>query len=257
MKYFASVSLPTGLGTPEAAAPGRVDIVLEAANVPELSEAERRVGFDGTKVEDLNKTEFFGRPRILVGLPAQWSLEASYLPPVELSGVEPEIYALAFGRPVWQGEAARLGLRAAGQYGTFEGDFTCSADEIANGPNPFQCEAPSEDLSTARAVLLEFSGARRLGRSERWEGYGALIATHLNLDFQVDARYAGIVDRTRLHTDGETFALATGVTYRPAQHWGGGLELFWSRLDVVRPPATSSQDDDLLNLRASLRYRLP
>lgn len=256
MKYFASVALPTGLGAPEALPAGRVELTLEGANVPQLSVAERRVGFDGTKVEDLNKTEFFGRPRLLVGLPARWSLEVSYLPPIELSGVEPEIFALAVARPFWERGNGRLGLRAAGQYATFEGDFTCSADELAGGPNPFDCEAPSSDTSTSRSVSVELSAATRLGSDDRWEPYGALIGTHMDLDFQVDARYAGLIDRTRLHTDGETLALAVGVGVRPAERWRGGLELFWSRLDVVRPPSTSREHDDLLNLRASLRYRV-
>ncbi len=256
MKYFASVALPTGLGAPEARPAGSVEVALEGGHVPQLSEAERRVGFGGTKVEDLNKTEFFGRPRLLVGLPASFSLEASYLPPVELSGVEPEIVSLAVARPIWQRDHARLGLRAAGQYGTFEGDFTCSADEIASGPNPFGCEAPSSDISTARSASLELAGAVRLGADGQWEPYGAILGTHFNLDFQVDARYAGLVDQTRLHTDGETVALAAGVGYRPGERWRAGLEVFWSRLDVVRPPATSTEHDDLVNLRAVLRYRV-
>ncbi|MGH9464046.1 MAG: hypothetical protein ACRD0X_00245 [Thermoanaerobaculia bacterium] len=256
MKYFASVALPSGLGSPEPLPAGRVELVLEGANVPRLSEEERRVGFDGTKVEDLNRSEVFGRPRVVVGLGARWSLEASYLPPLELSGVEPEIFSLAAGRPVWERGRARLGLRVAGQYGTFEGDFTCSADEIASGSNPFDCEAPSTDTSTARSLSVEISGARRLGRAEGWEAYGALIATHMNLDFEVDARWSGFVDHTRLHTDGETVALAAGVGYRLAERWRGGLEVFWTRLDVVRPPATSTEHDDLVNLRAALRYRL-
>ncbi len=254
MKYFASVALPTGLGSPERLPAGSVAITLEAAYVPQLSEAERRVGFDGTKVEDLNKTDFFGRPRLLLGLGAGWSLEASYLPPVELSGVEPEIVSLAFGRPIWERGTGRIGLRLAGQYATFEGDFTCSADEIEGGPNPFLCEAPSSDTSTARSASLEVSAATRLGSEDRWEPYGALVGTHMNLDFEVDARYAGLIDHTRLHTDGETLALAAGLGYRFSERWRGGLEAFWSRLDVVRPPSTATEHDDLFHLRASLRY---
>lgn len=256
MQYFASVASFTGLGVAERAPAWRIEVGLEAGHVPELSAAERRVGFGGTKIEDLNKSEVFGRPRVLVTLPANWSLDLSYLPPIELSGVEPELVGLAVARPLWERGRGRLGLRLAGQYGTFEGDFTCSADEIENGPNPFACEAASQDVLTARAVSLEISGARRLGREARWEGHAALIAAGMNLDFQVRARYAGLIDRTRLHTDGETLALAAGLGYRATESWRLAAELFWSPLEIVRPPATSAVREDLLNLRVGLHYRV-
>ncbi len=253
MKYFASVSLFTGLGAPKDVEPGSVSIGLEGGHVPQLSESERRVGFDGTKVEDLNKTEVFGRPRVLVGLPAGWSLEASWLPPVEMFGVEPELYGLSVGRPVWRGAAARVGLRLALQYATFEGDLTCSSDELG-GPNPFQCEAPSRDLLTARSGSLEASAAWPLGAEGRLEPFLTVIGSHLNLDFQVDALYAGIHDTTRLHTDGETLAAAAGLAYRAAEEWQLVAELFWTPLDVVRPPSTEARDEDLVNARAAVRY---
>jgi hypothetical protein len=255
MKYYASVLLPTGMGAPEGRPAGGIEIAVEGVQVPQLSEEERRVGFDGTKVEDLNRTELFGRPLVLFALPRDWSLELSYLPSVELSGVESEVGSLAVARPIWRGGKSRLGLRAAGQYGTFEGDFTCSADEIAHGDNPYDCEAPSHDRQTARTFSLELAAAIRLGDGERWEAHGALIGTHMNLDFAVDARYAGLLDRTRLHTDGETLALAGGLGYHLAERWRAALELVWSPLDVVRPPATSSESDDLLHLRFALSYR--
>ena len=55
MKYFASLALFTGMGVPEAMGPGKISIGFEGGIVPQLSEEQRRVGFDGAKVEDLNK----------------------------------------------------------------------------------------------------------------------------------------------------------------------------------------------------------
>ena len=35
-----------------------------------------------------------------------------------------------------------------------------------------------------------------------------------------------------------------------------GFEVLWSPLEVVRPPKTTAQNDDLLHLKAMLRYRV-
>ena len=72
MKWFAAVTLPNGLGGPDDLAAGEVELGFDAGWVPSLSEEERRVGFRGTKVEDINRTDFVGRPTVKVGLPAGW-----------------------------------------------------------------------------------------------------------------------------------------------------------------------------------------
>ena len=50
------------------------------------------MGFNGTKVEDLNRTSVFGRPRILVGLPAGFAVEAGWVPPIEINGAKTNIF---------------------------------------------------------------------------------------------------------------------------------------------------------------------
>ncbi len=53
MRYFTTISLLSGLGSPEDVEPGSVEVSFEGSWVPSLSEDERRVGFDGRKTEDL------------------------------------------------------------------------------------------------------------------------------------------------------------------------------------------------------------
>src|SRR3972149_991682 len=89
MKYFASLALLTGMGGPEAIGAGKIDLGFEGGFVPQLSEEQRRVGFGGVKVEDLNRTRFFGRVRGRIGLSESASLELAYLPPIEVAGTQP------------------------------------------------------------------------------------------------------------------------------------------------------------------------
>ena len=78
MKYFNSVSLLTGLGPPRVREPWSFEIGLELDTIPRLDEDQRRVGFGGAKVEDLNRLPAFFRPRLTIGLPAKWSLDVAY-----------------------------------------------------------------------------------------------------------------------------------------------------------------------------------
>ena len=144
--------------------------------------------------------------------------------------------------------------------GSIEGDFTCSKDTAAAGAdpirNPFGCEAASRDEYDLQAFGLEASAAWKVGRDGRWEPFLALSYNRMDLEFQVDARYSGLIDRTRLETDGQTVYALAGVGYRASPAWRLAAEVFYSPLDVVRPPDPSTRNDELLNFRATLSYKL-
>lgn len=257
MKYFASLSLLTGMGVPERMGGGALALGFEGGFVPQLSEEQRRVGFEGTKVEDVNKTRFFGRLRAVIGLSDNYTLDVGYTPPFEVGGATPHLIAVGVGRPFNLSESWRLGVRAYGQYGTIDGDITCSADEVAAGRdpelNPFFCEEPSDDSLTQRLVGGELSVGYVAGR---WRPYAGAALNYLDLDFQVRARYDGVVDRTLQLTDGITFSVTTGVGFAPSEKWYLSAELFYSWLSVNRPPSTSTQNDGFLNGRFLVAYRI-
>ncbi|HEX4952719.1 MAG TPA: hypothetical protein VF017_04920 [Thermoanaerobaculia bacterium] len=258
LKYFSSVTLLTGLGAPERREAGSLELALEGGWIPSLSEDERRVGFYGTKVEDLNKTSVFGRPRLTVGLPAALTLTLAWAPPIELGGAEPNLWAVALGRPLVEREGWRLGARLYAQGGTVKGDFTCSADDAAGGDdpiaNPFGCERPSQDEATLQAYGVELAAAWQA--SERLEPYAALTGTYLDPEFQVDAFYSGIHDRTRQTTDGTTWALTAGLAWARSERLRLVAEAFYAPLTLVRTAGAEEESQDLFNLRVLLGYRL-
>ncbi|MFQ5349032.1 MAG: hypothetical protein ACE5EG_01165 [Thermoanaerobaculia bacterium] len=260
MKYFGSVALPAGLGVPETAEPGSVYVGFEAGWVPSLSAAERTVGFVGSKTEHLNRTPVFGRPWVRVALPAKLSLTLGLVPPLELNGVEPLFVSLALGRPLREAARWRLGGRLFAQHGTLEGDLTCSAAEVGAGLDPtrnrFFCEEPSQDEMTLRTVGGELGVAWQPARRPRLEPHLALAVSRLDLELQVRARYSGVVDRSLLTTDGTTVALTAGVTWRSDERSRLDVDLFYSPLDVSRPPFTGTENDGLFNVRVSYGYRL-
>jgi hypothetical protein len=260
MKYYTSVALLTAMGAPRAPAAGEIDIGLEGGYVPQLSDEQRRLGFNGTKLEDVNKTSFFGRIRGSVGLGKGLALELGYTPPIERGGAKPHIFAAALGRPFALGGAWRLGVRGYGQVGTIEADITCSADEVAAGDdeqaNPFQCVEPSRDESRHEVIGLELV-AGYAGRS-RFKPYVGLGLNYMDLEFQVNALYydGQIEDHNLQLTSGATVFANAGLTFEAGERWRLTAELFYSWLGIVRPPSTTSANEGLFNGRVLVSYRV-
>jgi opacity protein-like surface antigen len=260
MKYYASLTLFTGVAAPRKRAAGEIDLGFEGGDVPQLTDAERRIGFDGTKVEDVNKTSFFGRFRGSLGLGNGLALELGYTPPIAVGGATPNILALALERPFALSASWRLGLRGYGQVGTIRADVTCSAEEVAAGDdperNPFRCVEPSADESRQKVAGLEavvgYGGASRL------RPYAGLGFTYMNLEFDVNAVYSGgqVEDHTVQLTSGTTVYATAGLTFTASERVRVTAELFYSRLSVVRPPATAPATENLLNGRLSVSYRV-
>ena len=260
MKYYASLALLTGMGAPQKRAAGVIELGFEGGYVPQLSDAERRIGFNGTKLEDVNKTSSFGRVRGSVGLGKGLALELAYTPPVELGGATPNIFALALGRPFELAPSWRLGVRGYGQIGTIEADITCSAEEAAAGDderaNPFQCVRPSEDESRQKVVGLELVAGYD-GRS-RFKPYAGIGLNYMDLEFHVNAVYSdGLVeDHTVQLTSGTTVSASVGLTFAASERFRVTAELFYSWLEVVRPPSTASANEGFLNGRVFVSFRV-
>jgi len=260
MKYYASLALLTSMGVPEKRAAGSVELGFEGSYVPQLSDDERRIGFNGTKLEDVNKTSFFGRIRGSVGLGKGLALELGYTPPVDVGGAKPNILALALGRSFELSPTWRLGVRGYGQIGTIEADITCSADEVAAGDdvqqNPFQCVEPSQDESRQKVIGLELVAG--YGGDSRFKPYLGLGLNYMDLEFQVDALYSdGLVEDHNLQlTSGTTVSATAGLTFEANAHWRVTAELFYSWLSITRPPATTSGNEGFFNGRMFVSYRI-
>lgn len=259
LNYFTSASLLTGLGPVEPRSPGQIDLGVELDWVPSLDREQRTVGFGGFKEEDLNRLEVWARLRLSIGLPAGFGLTLGWIPPLEIEGVEGNLFALALDRRLWASERWGVGLRLYGQVGETKGDFTCRAGRDERFPpgspqNPFGCRAPSHDTATLGYAGLEVSGSYAF---EAGPGlYLGLAANHLDTEFQVDALTFDIHDRTRLLADGWTWSIDAGVSYPLHERWVIAGELFYTPLEIDRPQASGSENDPLFNLRVLLSYRL-
>ena len=260
MKYYTSLALLTSMGVPERMEKGQIALGFEGGYVPQLSDEERRLGFNGRSLQDVNKTSLFGRIRGRAGLGKGIALELGYTPPIELGGAKPHFFALALGRPFRLSDAWRLGVRGYGQIGRIQGDITCGADAVAAGDdleqNPFLCVQPSRDTSRQKVIGLEL--VTGLDGRSRFKPYVGLLASYMDLEFQIDALYTNgnTEDHTLQLTDGTTLSATAGLTYAAGDRWRVTAEVFYAWLSIVRPPATSSANEPHLNGRVLVSYRV-
>jgi hypothetical protein len=256
LKFFNSVTIFTGLGPPRDRDRWSFELGLELDTIPHLDQDQRRVGFNGLKEEDLNKLPVFFRPRLAIGLPHNWTLDVSYLPPITVAGVTPHLFALAVERPVYQSGRWVLGVRGYGQVGSMDGDFTCSEEQAQQPPgspgNIWGCDEPSNDTARLNYLGAAFTGGVELGRTTVHWG---LAANYMDMEFQVDNVTYGFRDRKLLLAEGWTWSMNVGGSWFLTERIGLGAELFYSPLSVVRPPSDTAENDPLFNLRTILRYR--
>ncbi len=258
LKYYSAVSTFTAIGPPVLREPGSIDLGLELGWIPYLSESQRRVGFGGTELEDLNKSAVFGRPRLTVGLPSGFSVEAAWVPPIEINGGKANLFDAALERPFVVEDSWTLGFRLYGQLGHAKGDYTCPEDVVAQPPgsagNPKSCDVRSEDSATLNNVGAALTGGVKVGGGGTI--HFAAGATYNDLVFQVGAYTAGVPDNTRLTTHGWTGWAAAGAGWPLGKTASIAAEAYYSPLLVRRPPNQDTQNDGLFNLRALVRFHL-
>lgn len=257
MAYMSAATLFSGFEPPAGGKAGVISLGAELGHIPHLSTEKRRVGFDGTKLEDLNKTPVFGRLRLELTLPADFSLELGWTPPIGIDGARPDdLYGLAVQRPIVQGDFWTAGMRLFHQRGSVSGDFTCDRETashpIGTPANPHGCRAPSDDELRIDQNGLEFSVSGRIDDG-LWEPFLSYAVTRMKPETHVRAETFGVLDRSVLTADLTTHTVILGALYRPAGDWELLGAMAWTPLDSRRPPDDRRSRHDLYSARLMLR----
>ena len=218
----ASVMSAFGDATP---ASGEWRLAAEFAEIPWLDADERRVGFNGNKQEDLNKSPAFGRLRVLVGLPREFAAEVAWTPPLHHRGAEAkDLWAAALSKRWVLPDDVALTVRAFGQHGRIDGDITCPArlagiDSFEE--NPYGCRAPSDDRVSLNHHGLEATFAG--GDAWRWHVGAGVIRNEAQV--QVDALVYDARDRTRLAVRDTLPFFTLGLRRALGARWSIAAEL--------------------------------
>jgi hypothetical protein len=256
MNYFVASSLLTSTGQTPTLDSGQWMVALDLAYVPRLSDAEQRIGFNGVKQEDLNRSPVFGRAHAWVGLPGGWVGEIGYTPPLRIEDTQARHFiALGVGRQLVSRGTFGLSWRVFGQHGAVEGDITCPArlagiDDFAT--NPYGCHAPSQDV----ASLNDYGTDLTWSWSARpWQWYVDTGVVRTETQVQVDAYTYDVHDRSRLVAHDVLPFVTAGLQREIGARWVWGAEVLFVPLSVRRTAGAPSERDDFLDLRVQLRYR--
>jgi hypothetical protein len=261
LKYFASTTLLSGLQPPapaEGYRPGSVSLAIETGGLPTLDDGQRRIGFQGTVPEDLNKSPVLMRPVVRIGLLDKFTAVLAAPPPFQMFGVTPRLIAFGLERPLLQHHLWTIDWRGYGQLGWVKGGFTCPKSVLAFVPgssgNPTECVGESQDKATLRYGGMEFQVERSLRRMPKLTPHAAVAGNFIDGVFQVHAPVVNGLDETRLWTRGGTFSTSGGVSYRVTRNAAFVVDAFYTPLWVKRSAAAPRTNDGLFNIRALLSY---
>jgi hypothetical protein len=256
MNYIGASTLMTAFGETPALAAWRWGVALDLGYIPRLSEEQQRVGLNGIKQEDLNRSPVFGRLRLILGLPGDFVAELGYTPPLSINGTQPlDLVALSIGRRIFERDGFTLSLQAFGQHGRAQGDITCPARLAGvtdRQQNPFGCQAPSNDHIMLNYYGLELTSA---WTAESWHAHASIGAVRTEFAVQVDALTFNVRDRSYLVARGSLPFATIGASRDLDAQWNVGVEVLYVPLRVVREPNTPSQSDPLTSVRLQLLYR--
>ena len=262
MKYFSSVSILTGdSGPPVSRESWTFSVGLELDTIPRLSEDQRRIGFGGSKVEDINRLPALFRPRVTVGLPAKISLDVAWvLPPVEVRGVESNLFAVALERPFFSSGSWTLGVSRLRS--TRKG---LRRFHMFGGRSRLSTRTPGQCLRLRGAVSgrtdPQLPRRRIHGRISVEEdpaslGSGGQLYGH-GVSGERPDLLASSTEACCLPTAGHgRSATNGGASWRLGGRISPAAEIFYSPLSVIRPPSTSQDNDPLFNVRTMLRIDL-
>lgn len=256
MTYVTASTFFTAFGATPVLARGRWIAAAELGAVPRLSAEEQRVGFDGIKQEDLNRSPVFGRLRAMVGLGDGWVAEVAWTPPLEIDRAKPrDLFAAAIARRILEHRGITLSLRAFGQHGEAEGDITCPArlagiTDLAR--NPYGCRAASDDR-----IALDYYGVDAIagGSAGGWNWHVDVAAVRTELAVRVDALTFGVRDRSHLTSRMVVPWIAAGADHALDSHWSAGIEGLYVPLGVKREVGAARSYDPFATVRVQLRYR--
>ena len=239
---------------PEVMRPSSIRIGAEGEYVPKPNPAIEQTGVCFTqKSEHTSLSPVFGRPRITVGGPFGFALEAAYLPPVTIARATPNLFSFGISRahhfavgPVATGST--LMLRMHGTFGNVKGAITCPRSSLQQSSPSSPCYGTTPSKDTFHPDM--FGGEIAAGFAPGSGGISFYVgggANRINPHFQVGFTDAnGNVDMTPVE-------LASPLVR--ATVFGGATAIVRQTFDVGAQIYSVPSDATLVRLMGGLRFR--
>lgn len=224
---------------PEQLSLGAIRIGGEAIPVPAPSAAITHPSYCYQyPTNNTSLASVFGRPRLTIGLPASFALEASYLPPISVGDAQANLVSFALSRtqriPFAASNVALL-LRAHMTTGRVRGPITCPRSNLQTADVAAPCYGSEPSRDTFHPNSYGFEGAlgmeREGGRIAAYVGGGV---SSLRPRFQAGFTDGlGHVDHTSVDVDLRRAAAFAGATLRPIPAIALSAQLYAVPADVT------------------------
>jgi hypothetical protein len=219
-------------------APGkltRVTLGLEASRVPSVDPvtATPTICRPGKGPENTDALPALARPRIGVPLPLGLALEASWIPPIRVNGVEANLFGFALTRSVGRADGITGALRAHATFGTIKAPVTCDESAILDPVSECFHGSVSDDRYSPNILGLELSVGWPMagGRLRPYVGSGY---NHLQPRFQVNfTNQFGQTDTTPVEVNLDRAVLFGGASWKLTRHLDISGEVYSSLSDAV------------------------
>jgi hypothetical protein len=239
---------------PEVMRPGSIRLGAEGEYIPKPSPAIEQTGACFTqKSEHTSLSPVFGRPRITVGGPFGFALEAAYLPPVTIARATPNLFS--FGVSQAHRFAAGPGatgttlmFRVHGTFGNVKGAITCPRSSLQQTSPTAPCygTTPSKDTFHPDMFGGEIAAGFAPG-SGSISFYAGAGANRIDPHFQVGfTDLNGNVDVTQVELSSPLVR---------ATVFGGASAIVGRIFDVGAQIYSVPSDATLFRLMGGLRFR--
>jgi hypothetical protein len=238
---FAHFSVPLAFSTaqgPNLARPGTVFLSLEGTYLPKIDDATATPTTcrPGKGPENTDLLFAFPRPRVGFALPDGVLLEVSWVPPVRINGVRPNLWAFSLGRSVsihQRGSAMLMG-RLHAEFGSILAPITCPKESLSDPASEcFQGKRKSDD----RFKPIIFGAELGLGWAMAGGRFRPYLGTGYNIlhpRFRVNAVYSdGTVDHQRVEVNLARVVLMGGATWAPSAFFSVSGEIYTAPADAV------------------------
>jgi hypothetical protein len=239
---------------PEVLPPASIRVGAELEYLPKPDQSIEQTGACFTqKSEHTSLSPVFGRPRITIGGPFGFALEAAYLPPVTIARAKPNLFSFAVSHahhfaagPMSNGTT--LMLRVHGTFGNVKGAITCPRSQLQQTTSAEPCfgTAPSND--TFHPDM--FGGEIAAGFAPGVRGlsfYGGAGVNRIDPHFQVNFTNGnGSTDLTQVELE---------KPLNRAAIFGGITAVFRQILDVGAQVYSVPADATLFRLMGGIRIR--
>lgn len=213
-----------------------IRIGFEGATVPSISDEIARPTtcrpFKGP--ENVNAVSFFGRLRVAYALTNHVTVDAAWVPPVKLGGMQANLFSFALDAR-WPRQVYGLDVaaRVHSTIGHLSGPITCDADAVKDITSEcFQGDV-SDDRLEPNIRGLDVTVGRTV-HSPAFAWFAGAGYTQMKPRFHVHFVNAnGTLDSTEVRVDLTRMALFGGASWTHSSGVRGSLELYTTPGDAV------------------------